>query len=262
MELSITTNMSPPRNSLMDKFIDKIKKLEEIQIWEDKERFNTGSGNHWYVNPALKNFALFVSVDSVGEQAEYIRDGLDYSYMQQNVLRFLEETNNTTVTFINTFNILSVTNIKEFLQYILLLRKEYSKSKQGTKYIPIHDPYNTHSDYEIHPRQRIWFDLPILRDPKWMSITLLPTEFQSYLEEALQFMEENSNTDNFDGFYDFEIEKLRRNLNLMKTGNTDTVAKKNFYKFFDQYDQKRNKNLVQVFPELESFYKSCEDLNE
>lgn len=262
MELSITTNMSPPRNSLMDKFIDKMKKLEEIQIWEDKERFNPGSGNHWYVNPALKNFALFVSVDSVGEQAEYIRDGLDYSYMQQNVLRFLKETNNTTVTFINTFNILSVTKIREFLDYILSLRKEYSRSNQGVKYIPIYDPYNTHTDYEIHPRQRIWFDLPILRDPKWMSISLLPKEFQSYLEEAIQFMENNAIVDNFDGFYDFEINKLKRNLDLMKsTNNDDTISKRNFYKFFSQYDQKRNKSLIQTFLELEDFYKMCEKLN-
>ena len=182
LEMSITTNMSPPKVELFDKFIDKVKKLEEIQIWEDKEKFNPGSGNHWYVNPALKNLALFVSVDSVDEQAEYIRSGLDFDLLKNNVNTFLSETSNTTLTFINTFNALSVPKFKNFLEYILDLRKQYSKDNQGIKYIPIHDPYNTHKDYEIHPRQRIWFDIPLLRHPAWQAIQILPKEFDYYLE--------------------------------------------------------------------------------
>ena len=72
---------------------------------------------------ATKNNALFVSVDSVGSQAEYIRTGLDYVQMQKNVDEFLLKTHNSTITFINTFNILSVTKITEFMQYILKLHK-------------------------------------------------------------------------------------------------------------------------------------------
>lgn len=40
LEFSITTNMCPPKQELMDKFVEKIKLLERIQIWEDKEKFN------------------------------------------------------------------------------------------------------------------------------------------------------------------------------------------------------------------------------
>lgn len=260
LEMSITSNFCPPKKDLMNKFIEKVKKLEEIQIWKDEERFNPGSGNHWYVNMALKNFALYVSLDSVGEQAEYIRNGLNYSEMQNNVLNFLDETHNTTLTFINTFNVLSVPNFKEFLQYILDLRKQFSKENQGIKYIPIHDPNYTHPDYEIAPRQRIHFDIPILRTPAWQSIQILPEEFDHYLEDAIDFMKANSNVDNFDGFYDHEIAKAERNLDLLKERtkiSTDQMAimRQNFQDFFRQHDLRRGTSLVKTFPELTTLFK-------
>jgi hypothetical protein len=238
----------------MDKFIEKVNNLEEIQIWEDKERFNPGSGNHWYVNMALKHFSLFISVDSVGDQAEYIRNGLDFNLMKLNVNKFMDTTVNTNITFINTFNMLSVPRIKQFMEYILEVRSTYSKEKQGTKHIPIIDPYNTHPDYVVNPRQRVWFDIPLLRYPKWQSIQLLPESFESYIIEAIDFMKDNSNTENFVGFYDFEIDKLERNLKVMQENRfTDSNSKENLVKFFKQYDDRKGTNILEIFPEFVEF---------
>lgn len=258
LELSITTNMSPPKDDLMTKFLDKVKKLEEIKIWEDKERWNPGSGNHWYVNPALKNFSLFVSVDSVDEQAEYIRTGLDYKYMKDNIQKYLTETHNTTLTFINTFNVLSIPKFKDYLEYILDLRKQFSKENQGTKYFPIYDPYNTHPDYEIPPRQRIWFDIPVLRAPKWNAMHILPAEYSFYIQEGIDFMKENSDVDDFVGFYDFEIEKAERNLSIFLNEKQSTdIDLKNFARYIEQHDKRRNTNFESTFPELIEFLKYC-----
>jgi len=259
LEISITTNMCPPKKELMDKFIDKTKKLEEIQIWNDPERFNPGSGNHWYVNMAVKHFTLFISLDSVDKQAEYIRTGLDFKILKENVDRFLAETNNTNICFINTFNILSVPKIKEFLEYILELRKAYSRENQGIKYIPIHDPHHTHPDYEIHPHQRIFFDVPVLRSPAWQNFQILPAEYEKYLENAIEFMKANSNVNDFVGFYDFEIAKLERNLSLMKERESISkekleIDRKNFVSYFKQYDKRRGTNFKKTFPELKKFY--------
>ena len=262
LEMSVTTNLCPPKPELFDKFLDKIKKLEEIQIWNEPERLNPGSGNYWYVNMALKNFALFISLDSVGPQAEYIRDGLDYKVMQDNVVRFLQETHNTTVTFINTFNALSVPKIKDFMEYMLELRKMFNKKNQGIKYLPINDPWTKHPDFEVHPRQRVWFDIPLLRAPAWQSIQVLDIEYESYLEEALVFMREHQtllNSDNYAGFYDFEIDKLQRNLIIMREqrfqGRTMDVQKTNFKMFFQEYDKRKNKSFESIFPELAKLYK-------
>jgi len=257
LELSVTSNFCPPKQELMEKFIEKVKKLEEIQIWNDPNRFNSGSGNNWYVNMALKHFSLFISLDSVGKQAEYIRYGLDFNLMTENIYQFLNNTKNTNLTFINTFNALSVIKIKEFLEYILDLRSIYSKDNQGVQYIPISDPYTKHPDYVINPRQRIWFDLPILRNPIWQSFLILPKKYDTYIVDAINFMEKHKDTDNFVGFYDFEIDKLKRNLTILKENRfVDNDAKnhrKNFIEFFKQYDAKKNISFSKAFPEFENF---------
>lgn len=258
LEVSVTSNMCPPKPALMDKFISLLQKLEEIQIWHS-ERWNPGSGNNWYVNMAVKNFAVFVSLDGMGKQGEYIRDGLKMKTLKKNVDRVLSETCNTTVSFINTFNSLSLPTFKEYLQYILELRGEYSRENQGVKKIPIYDEYNTHPDFEVHPRQRIWFDVPLLRNPQWQCINTLPPQFEKYLIDAIQFMEENTDTDNFVGFYDFEIDKVKRNLEWMRARNNSkeatTIARKNFVKFFKQHDERRGTDLVGTFPEFKDLWR-------
>jgi hypothetical protein len=259
LEVSITSNLCPPKPELMRKFVEKLKRLEEIQIWENKERFNPSAGNNWYVNMALKNFALFISVDSVGDHAEYIRTGLDFKLMNYNIHYVLNETINTTVTFINTFNALSVPRIKDYLAYILGLRNKYSRDNQGKRFIPILDQWHEHEDYEIAPRQRIWFDIPLLRNPGWMAIQVLPIEFEKYFVDAINFMKSHANTENFCGFYDFEIAKMERNLSIfLDRSNIDKKALKidreNFSRYFFQYDKRRNLNFADVFPELADFY--------
>jgi hypothetical protein len=260
--------MCPPKPILMDMLISKLQKMEEIQIWEDPQKFNPNSGNNWYVAPACKNFSVFVSVDGFGNQAEYMRNGLCFKTLQNNVQRILRETDNTTVTFINTFNLLSVTSLREFLQWILELRDQYAKDRQGTKYIEIPDNGgHKHDPYEIVPKQRIWFDIPLLRAPYWQNIEILPQYYQSYLEEAIAFMEMNqANEEHIDyrGFKDFEIEKVKRNLEIMKGGNNIDrnkmyKARANFYKFFKQHDQRRNTDFLNTFPEMEDWWEICEE---
>ena len=51
---------------------------------------------------------MYVSVDGVGKQAEYMRDGLDFDKMYNNCRRVLRETDGTEISFINTFQILSI----------------------------------------------------------------------------------------------------------------------------------------------------------
>ena len=268
LEMSLTSNMCPPKPILMDMLISKLQKMEEIQIWEDPQKFNPNSGNNWYVAPACKNFSVFVSVDGFGNQAEYMRNGLCFKTLQNNVQRILRETDNTTVTFINTFNLLSVTSLREFLQWILELRDQYAKDRQGIKYIPIPDNGgHKHDDYEVRPKQRIWFDIPLLRAPLWQCIQIMPDYYQSYLEEAIAYMELNRADEvniDYRGFKDFEIDKVRRNLEWMKAGkNMDKdellKARANFYKFFTQHDIRRDTDFLKTFPEMEDWWEICKE---
>ena len=265
LELSITSNMCPPQEELLDKFISKVKKIEEIHIWKDENKFNPSSGNHWYVQPACKNVTVFVSLDSVGKDAEYIRHGMNYEYLQNNIQKLLLQTNQVNVTFINTFNILSLFKFKDFLQFILNLRNQFSRENQGIKHIPIEDPWHKHPDFVIHPRQRIGFDIPLLRYPLWQCIQILPEKYEEYLVDAISFMKENRTDEtiqDFRGFRDFEIDKAERNLEWMREGKKMSMeekktARKNFVNFFTQHDSRRNTNLLETFPDIELFWDIC-----
>ena len=190
--------------------------------------------------PKIKNFMLFASVDAVGKRAEYIRSGLDWTVFKNNVNTYLQETNNTEITFINTFNFLSITSLKKFLTFVLKLRQRYGTLEDS----------------------RVWFDIPYLRQPNWMNIQLA-APFPDLLEEienCISFMKIWKQTNDEIGFHDYEIAKLTRNLEWIKS-TTDYIDRdelknrqSNFYKYFSELDRRRDTNFLEVFPELEDVW--------
>jgi len=218
--------------------------------------------------PRMKNFMLFASVDSFGDQAEYIRTGLNWETFETNVKRFLSETNNTEITFINTFNLLSIPKLKDFLKFILELRTEYGYKKQVLVSSP---DSRKKSDKNVvrKLRQRIWFDIPYLREPIWMSAQNASRypELIKMLEECLKFMEENVEDENYSrtyqGFKKYEIAKLKRDIAWIKNGTKDVSdiqlekRKKMFYEYFNQIDDRRNTNFIETFPEMKTWWNDC-----
>ena len=64
----------------------------------------------------------------------------------------------------------------------------------------------------------------------------------------------------FDGFKDFEIQKMLRNLAVWKSEKADlTLQKRNFYAFFNEHDRRRGTNFLNVFPEMEEFWVECKN---
>lgn len=267
IEISITSNMCPPDQKLFDKFLTAIKNMEAVRIWEDPEKINPYTNNNWFVAPACRYFSLYISVDSVGEQAEYIRTGLNFDTLLSNTKKMLTETNGTSVTFINTFNLLSIPKLKDFLQMILDLRTEFGFDKQEVFVAsPIDETGKKRGPFVRSPRQRIWFDIPYLRDPNWMSAqnaAHIP-ELIEILNNCISFMEENRATENYEetyhGFLDHEIAKLKRDLVWVMNGVDKEelkTRKRHFYKYFNQIDKRRNTNFIQTFPELSKWWNDC-----
>ena len=306
LELSITSNMCPPKQELFDKFIQKVQRLADVKhsaevyvqdpfdgtewptwqhyiIGSDQKEYhdsdlpaiekedikvtfpeemgpcleegdNTYNYLYMYNDKAYKNFSLFVSLDGWGEQAEYIRNGLDFDQLHKNTHRFLDETRFTTVNFINTFNVLSLPSFIDFLQGILDLRQKWSKQAQYDMGIE-------------KPHQRIWFDIPLLRAPEWQCIQSMPSEFAVYLEEAIEFMltnQANESIIDYTGFKDFEIDKAKRNLAWMKEGEKLPQEQQqrnlaNFHKFFSEHDLRRGTSFMNTFPELHDWWRKCEE---
>jgi hypothetical protein len=272
LELSVTSNLCPPDQKLFENFVNKIKDIEKTRTYEDKENLNPFTDNYWYVDKGFKHFWLYISLDSTGTQAEYIRNGLDYQRLIDNTKTFLQETKYSTVSFINTFNILSVPNLRSFLELILELRKEFGwKNQQEFDISPeeTEDEKNNgivHKKYKQEKFQRIFFDIPLLRYPDWFSVQIATPELIDKVRSCLEFMENHIQDENygktFEGFKPHEVSKLKRNLAVMEQSlNKEELCinRKRFYQFIEQYDGRRSTDFLETFPTMKNFWKICKD---
>jgi hypothetical protein len=117
-----------------------------------------------------------------------------------------------------------------------------------------------------HREHRIRFDTPYLKEPLQYDMNILPKEeFMTYMYESLEFMKQNVDNNNSKKFNDLEYEKFRRVVDYMETtvysDEKLLEGRKDFYNWFNEYDRRRNCNLLETFPELTNFYEQCRDLN-
>jgi MoaA/NifB/PqqE/SkfB family radical SAM enzyme len=192
-------------------------------------------------NTNIEHFMQYVSIDSgLFAHAQYIRHGLDAHRCMGRVAEWLHEIpGRNSLTFIITMNNLSVLGLQKLLEMILELRQTFS-----TTY------------------QRVWFDTPVLRQPAWQSLQILPESYAAVLERTADWMELNMETDQdpFHGFKDFEVQRLRRDIAWMREGQKqdNSVAKADFYRFFSEHDRRRNTNFLATFPTMRAWWTECE----
>jgi organic radical activating enzyme len=266
MEFAINSNGCPP---------DK--------LWK---RF-TALANELVEKKCIKRFTLFISAESVEEQAEYSRDGLDWQLFKENLEYFLTNTTGTRVTFMAAFNLFSLPTFTDFLEYVLSLKKQYvdhgmynwlhasgmdmtdTLNLSLSKYA-ITAPYTT----ENRSDNRIGIDIPYVRNPAFLDVALSTKELVSdFLVPAVDFMYANS-ADEWNGntgFLTHEALKLKRILvdvlcackdadNLEdSTSSNPKIAhgRSTFYQFVNKYDIRRGKTFLETFPELTEFYNVC-----
>ena len=220
-------------DELFKKFVEKMKRIQ-------------GEG-------MIKDFTLFTSCEAHGKRAEYIRHGLDYVKWLENCSTFLEQVPNSRLGLMSTYNIFSVTSYMPFMKDLLALNSTFN-----------------HYQNRVHP---LIFDIPYLRYPEHLSMTILTPDYLKQVEEQVTFMYQNRQTANWqplagNGFYDWEVEKLQRVYHLLestfKVGEhlqQSTVNKrKDFVRFVDEHDRRRGTNFLETFPEMEEFYKLCKSL--
>jgi hypothetical protein len=188
----------------------------------------------------IEHFMQYVSLDGWGSQAEYMRHGMNFDLVWSRVDQYLTEVPSyNSLTFIITMNNLSVSSLQQLLECILELRKKHS-----TTY------------------QRVWFDTPVLRDPAWQSLQILPESYVQRLESTRDWMTEHLTTqDNpYHGFKDYEVARLDRDIAWMRSAQSQdhSVARADFHRFFWEHDRRRGTDFLQTFPEMRSWWAQCE----
>jgi organic radical activating enzyme len=223
LHVDVTSNFSV-EPKLFDQYMGKVKEL------------CTGE--------RIEHFMQYVSLDTgILEHAEYIRHGLNFNRLQNNVHRYLVGVpHRNSLTFIITMNNLSILGLQRQLEWILELRRLHN------------------TDY-----QRIWFDTPVLRTPSWQSLQILPESYVHILENVVKWMKLHQleeGTDRFDGFKDYEIQRLERDVTWMRKGkklNEKYIhnTRADFYRFFNEYDKRRNTDFLVTFPQMAEFWQEC-----
>jgi organic radical activating enzyme len=225
LQLAINSNLGVP-DELIDRFIEKVQKIE------DEER--------------VREFIVFTSVDTWGEQAEYIRNGLNFNRFWDNLNKLLEKCNKVNLTIMSTYNALSVSNYERLLHGIYDLKTTYGSADR-------------------YWESAVFLDSSYLRYPEHQTVQVLPNDFAGLIYRQTQLAEYMA-TPNFEtrliGYSDIEVQKLKRiyDWHISRDESDMTEQRKNFYTFFSEHDKRRGTNFCKTFPELEDFYYQCNSL--
>lgn len=227
LEININTNLGmSPR--FVDKLVDNVSDLVD--------------------NNKIKQFKMFSSIDTWGPRAEYIRTGLDLELWEANQDRYIRGVRNH-ITHMCTFNVLSVTTFKTYLEKVLEWRERYDDII----------PDGLGSDPYV---RKIRFDTPYLKEPIQYDMHILPKEaFLPYFDQCLEFIEDNIVEEDTKMFSRLEYERFRRVRDYFASTQYDDARVRegriDFYNWFSEYDERRGTNFLETFPEYEAFWEMC-----
>jgi len=182
----------------------------------------------------IPHLEIYTSMEAIDGQAEYIRDGLDYSQWMHNVQELLEHDSIKAVHCMCTINALCLNSLDNLLDQLVKLKKVYG-------------------------RERVSFTLNILRFPSFQSPLVLPEPLLLYYRNRLIDWALKHQAQEY--MHEHEINHLNRlidYLDLVKTPHSDTFEMpklhNDFKQFHTQYDQRRGKDFVSTFPVLKDWY--------
>jgi len=171
--------------------------------------------------------SLFSSNESVGIQAEYIRDGLDWDQWMSNMAFLLDSKRLKNLNVMCTINALCLDSLPEFLDQMVVWKRKYGTSV-------------------------IMFSLNIMRFPSFQGPLVLPDHLREYYRQKLISWYNNYKQDRI--LHEFEknhIERLIDYLDMVKTphgeGFDRLKAEQDFKQFYMQYDERRGKDFSKAF---------------
>lgn len=237
LKLSINSNLGVP-DYLIDRLIEKLDDIIR--------------------NNLVKEIIIFTSCDGYGIQSEYTRYGMNFEKLFNNIDKVLTSLPKITVVVMSTFNIFSVFSYEDLIRKIHELKIKH---------------FNPHRYWS----SAIILDTSYLRQPSFMSFRLL----KGYIEEDffdrwIKYMKFNSTYRSLNflqmqnvgdvGFSTQEIEKISRLKDIFisdKNLDDSTLLqhKLDLNTFVKQYESRRGLKVLEIYPELESFFEKIDNEN-
>jgi hypothetical protein len=186
----------------------------------------------------IPHVEIYTSMEAVGAQAEYIRDGLDYDLWMHNVQELLEHDHIRAVHCMATINALCLDSLDTFLDQWIRLKKVYGKD-------------------------RVNFTLNILRFPSFQSALVLPEQLKRHYQNKLtQWLDRHRDQDYMHEHEINHTERLITYLDRVDTPHSEAFDMpkllNDFRQFYTQYDQRRDKNFRETFANLTAWYDSIQ----
>lgn len=220
---------------------DALKLFKYIESHENNN-LTLAINSNWCVNQSLidqtiefirritgkvKKVQLYLSVDTYGEQAAYIRKGFDYNMFMQNVKNTLEQCENVQVVFMVTYNIFSIVGFDKLIQDVLELKKSYPETV---------------------------LDISYLHNPRFLRVSLANSELKKMMSNSLLLLRKHMG-DGEGKFSRYEVDKFHRIVSWVDTAKVDDIEKREFIAYTHEMDKRYNQSWKAIFPEMRSFYK-------
>jgi hypothetical protein len=226
LKLAFNSNLGVP-DALIDKFIEKLKRIED--------------------GGKAKEVVIFTSCDTWGEKAEYIRTGLEFNRFWNNVNKILTACPRVIITFMSTYNALSLFNYETLIHNIYNLKDEYASSDR-------------------YWNSAVFLDSSYLRYPLHQTVQVLPFDYANLILDQAKLITYYA-APSFDhrhiGYSDVEVQKVKRIYDWMlapQDAQQQMKNRYNFYQYFSNHDIRRGTDFCKTFPELEEFYNFCKTI--
>ena len=185
---------------------------------------------------------IYTSMEASFEQAEYIRDGLNFRTWTSSLALITKAAKHSTVRkqihIMCTINALCLESLTDFLGQLMIVKNRNNMNN-------------------------ISFTLNILRFPSFQSPLVLPEykrlQHKNKLQNWLDTWEHNTFLHEHEKNH---VKRLIDYLSVVDTPHSNAadieILQKDFKRFYQQYDQRRGKNFVETFPGLAEWYESIQ----
>lgn len=203
LELVVNSHLNH-QSKIINKFCDTLKNLL------DEKKIQT--------------LSIYTSLDTFGTQAEYIRHGLDYNLVLNNIEYMQSQLPNTQFVVMCTFNLLSIAQFDRLLDDIIQLKKS----------------------------NNVILDISYLKNPEYLRADIATPDLVSQLKGHLQKMKLHT-----DSFSPHEINKLQNLVQWVESrheSSKEPLRRSDFFRFINEYDRRKKRNFIDLFPEYKDFY--------